>query len=94
MDLLLTPLLESPMNAARAPVKFIDAARCGAAGLYSDRPPYRGFIRDGVDGLLLGDRQGEWLAAIERLIQDPGERRRLADAGRRRALDLSRGEPL
>ncbi len=93
VDLLLTPLLESPMNAARAPVKFIDAARCGAAGLYSDRPPYRGFIRDGVDGLLLGDGQGDWLAAIERLIQDPGARRRLAEAGRRRALDLSRGEP-
>ena len=93
VDVLLTPLLESPLNAARAPVKFIDAARCGAAGLYSDRVPYRGFIRQGVDGLLLGDGHEEWLEAIERLIRDPGERRRLAAAGRLRALELSRGGP-
>ena len=91
-DLLLTPLLESPLNAARAPVKFIDAARCGAAGLYSDRSPYRGFIRPGIDGLLLGDRQQEWLEAIEWLIRDSGARRRLAAEGRRRALQLS-GSP-
>jgi len=88
-DLLLTPLLESPLNAARAPVKFIDAARCGAAGLYSDRSPYRGFIRPGVDGLLLGDRQQEWLEAIEWLIGDGEARHRLASEGRRRALQLS-----
>jgi glycosyltransferase involved in cell wall biosynthesis len=92
VDLLLTPLLESPMNAARAPVKFIDAARCGAAGLYSDRPPYRGFIRHGVDGLLLGDEQREWLQAIAQLIEDHQARRRLAEGGRQRALRLSRGE--
>jgi len=88
-DLLLTPLLESPLNAARAPVKFIDAARCGAAGLYSDRSPYRGFIRPGIDGLLLGDCQQEWLEAIEWLIGDGEARQRLAMAGRRRALQLS-----
>ncbi len=80
------------MNAARAPVKFIDAARCGAAGLYSDRPPYRGFIRHGVDGLLLGDEQREWLQAIAQLIEDHQARRRLAEGGRQRALRLSRGE--
>ncbi|MCX5961051.1 MAG: glycosyltransferase, partial [Cyanobacteria bacterium] len=88
-DLLLTPLLESPLNAARAPVKFIDAARCGAAGLYSDRLPYRGFIRPGIDGLLLGDGQKEWLEAIEWLIRDSEARHRLATEGRRRALQLS-----
>jgi len=88
-DLLLTPLLESPLNAARAPVKFIDAARCGAVGLYSDRSPYRGFIRPGIDGLLLGDRQLEWLEAIEWLIQDSEARLRIATEGRRRALQLS-----
>lgn len=94
VDLLLTPLLASPMNTARAPVKFIDAARCGAAGLYSDRPSYQGFIRHGVDGLLLGDAQRDWLEAIERLIDDPPARWRLAEEGRRRALGLSRhGSP-
>ncbi len=91
IDILLTPLLASPFNASRAPVKVIDAARCGAAGLYSDRAPYRGFVRDGLDGLLLDDEPSSWLAGIERLIADPGERRRLALGGRERALELVRG---
>jgi hypothetical protein len=91
IDILLTPLLASPFNAARAPVKVIDAARCGAAGLYSDRAPYRGFIRHGLDGLLLDDEPARWLAEIERLINDPGERRRLAEGGRQRALEMVQG---
>ncbi len=91
IDILLTPLLASPFNAARAPVKLIDAARCGAAGLYSDRPPYRGFVRHGHDGLLLADDPGRWLAAIEALIADPAERRRLAEGGLARALELAEG---
>jgi len=93
IDLLLSPLLASPFNAARAPVKFIDAARCGAAGLYSDREPYRGFVRDGIDGLLLDDRQGVWLERIEALIADPGRRQRLAAACRQRALELCAPTP-
>jgi glycosyltransferase involved in cell wall biosynthesis len=91
VDVLLTPLMDSPVNAARAPVKFIDAARVGAAGLYSDRPPYRGFIRQGIDGLLLGDCPWDWLEAIERLIDDGETRRRLAEEGRERALGMCRG---
>jgi glycosyltransferase involved in cell wall biosynthesis len=92
IDILLTPLLASTFNAARAPVKVIDAARSGAAGLFSNRPPYRGFVRDGIDGLLLDDDPANWLAAIDRLIAEPLERLRLAEAARRRALALSRGE--
>ncbi|MFN9621666.1 MAG: glycosyltransferase [Cyanobacteriota bacterium] len=91
VDLLLSPLLESPWNAARAPVKFVDAARCGAAGLYSDRVPYRGFIRHEIDGLLLPDQPQNWLEAIETLMDDSAMRRRLAEEGRRRALRLSCG---
>jgi glycosyltransferase involved in cell wall biosynthesis len=92
VDLLLTPLLPTRFNAAKAAVKVVDAARCGAAGLYSDRPPYRGFIRHGIDGLLLADSHQDWLEAIEGLIDDPSARRRLADGGRERALRLSRGD--
>ncbi len=92
IDLLLCPLLASPFNHCRAPVKFIDAARSGAAGLYSDRAPYRGFIRDGTDGLLLPDDQASWLRALEELLAAPLRRQALAQATRERALALSRGE--
>jgi hypothetical protein len=92
IDVLLCPLLESPFNHCRAPVKFIDAARSGAVGLYSDRPPYRGFIRDGVDGLLLPDDHPSWLEALNDLVLEPARRQELARQGRERALTLSRGE--
>jgi len=89
VDVLLCPLLASPFNAARAPVKFIDAARTGAVGLYSNRQPYRGWIRDGVDGVLVGDDPSDWLQAIEALILETGRRLRLAQACRQRALELA-----
>jgi hypothetical protein len=91
VDLLLVPLLEGRFNTARAPVKLIDAARCGAAALFSDRVPYRGFIQHGSDGLLLGDAMEDWLEAIEHLIADPGARQRLAEGARERALALCPG---
>ena len=93
IDLLLCPLLESPFNRARAAVKFIDAARTGAVGLFSDRQPYRGFVRNGVDGLLLADDPALWLEALERLISEPAERRQLAAACRHRALGLGERAP-
>lgn len=92
IDVLLCPLLESPFNHCRAPVKFIDAARSGAVGLYSDRPPYRGFIQHGIDGLLLPDHHPSWLDALNELVLSPGRRQELARRCRERALALSRGE--
>ena len=89
IDLLLCPLLDSRFNAARAPVKFIDAARTGAAGLYSDRQPYRGWIRDEVDGVLVGDDPGDWLRSIDALITDGERRHGLARACRQRSLELA-----
>jgi len=92
IDLLLCPLLETPFNHCRAPVKFIDAARSGAVGLYSDRPPYQGFIRPGIDGLLLPDEPACWIRAVEALLTDPERRQTLAAMARQRALALSQGE--
>jgi glycosyltransferase involved in cell wall biosynthesis len=89
IDLLLCPLLASPFNAARAPVKFIDAARTGAVGLYSDLPPYQGWIRDGIDGILLRNNTNDWINAIEALILDSALRVRLAKVCRQRALELA-----
>ncbi|WP_396103318.1 glycosyltransferase [Cyanobium sp. Morenito 9A2] len=92
VDILLSPLLATPFNAARAAVKCVDAARCGAAGLYSDRPPYRGFVRPDVDGLLLSDDQQQWLEAISDLVTKPHLRIALAHAGRERLLNLTKKE--
>jgi hypothetical protein len=86
----LAPLLPSRVNAARAPVKAFDAARLGAAGLYAGVEPYRGFVRDGVDGRLLPMRPEAWAEAILALVDDPAAGRALAGAARERLLALRR----
>jgi hypothetical protein len=78
------------VNAARAPVKAFDAARLGAAGLYADTPPFRGFVRDGQDGLLLPMEPAAWASAIRGLAADPARRLALATAARARLAALRR----
>ena len=82
--LLLAPLLPSAVNAARAPVKAFDALRLGAAGLYADTPPFQGFIRGGMDGLLLPMQPEAWASAITELMRDPGRRLSLSRAAAER----------
>jgi hypothetical protein len=85
LDMLLCPLVDNSFNAARAAVKFFDAVRLGAVGLYSNRLPYATFVEDGKDGLLLGDSQQQWLGAIDRLLRQPQERDLLVAEARKRA---------
>jgi hypothetical protein len=88
----LAPLFPSRLNDARAPVKAIDAARLGAAGLYADAPAYRGHVRHGEDGLLLPMEPGAWAEAIVALLADPDRRLRLARAARARLAQALRGD--
>ena len=88
LDCLLCPLMDNGFNRARAAVKFFDAARLNAVGLYSDRVPYSALVKHGEDGLLLADQRVQWLDAIDRLLNDPEWRERLATTSRRRAHDF------
>jgi hypothetical protein len=88
LDCLLCPLMDNGFNRARAAVKFFDAARLNAVGLYSDRVPYSALVKHGEDGLLLADQRVQWLDAIDRLLYDPEWRVRLATTSRRRAHDF------
>jgi len=71
-DIGLAPLLPGPFNAARGAVKFFDYARMGAAGVYTDVEPYRGFVRHDVDGLLLPNDPQCWVDRLVALAQ-PGD---------------------
>lgn len=83
-DIGLAPLLPSTVNAARAPTRFFEIARLRAAGIYSDVPPYAGFVRDGEDGLLLPNDTDAWAAAIAMLAGDGDRRRAIARAAETR----------
>lgn len=87
-DIALAPLLPSAFNAARGPTKFYDYTRMGAVGLYSDVAPYRGFVREGVDGILLDNEPLLWVEAILALAHDGGRRLALATAARQRVSDV------
>ncbi|HET7411104.1 MAG TPA: hypothetical protein VFJ18_00465 [Pararhizobium sp.] len=79
-DILLVPLLESRLNAARADTKRIDACRMGAAAVFSDGEAY-GRCRH-RDEILLDDRPQSWIAALDELIADPARRRAATAATR------------
>lgn len=85
-DIALAPLLPNAFNTARGPTKFFDYTRLGAAGIYSNSPPYQGFIRDGVDGVLLGNDPEVWAEAILGLAADVEKRRGIVASARNRAL--------
>lgn len=88
----LAPLLPGAFNAARGAVKFYDYARMEAVGLYSDVEPYRGFVRDNVDGLLLPNDPQRWIDMLVALAQ-PGDPtiQRLREGVRARIASLSAG---
>lgn len=73
----LAPLLNSHFNSARGATKFYDYARMDAVGIYSNVPPYLGFIRDQVDGFLLKNEPPLWVEKILELANAPSLRANL-----------------
>lgn len=88
-DIGLAPLLPNAFNHARGPTKFFDYARMGAAGIYTDVPPYQGFIRHGVDGLLVENNSEQWVSAILEFVKGETRRRNIANSARERALGMA-----
>jgi hypothetical protein len=89
-DVGLAPLLPGAFNAARGAVKFYDYARMGAVGVYTDVAPYRGFVRDGVDGMLLPNEPARWIdALVELAVQDGALLARLKDGVRARVREAA-----
>jgi len=82
----LAPLLDSPFNAARSWVKFIDIARAGAVGVFADSPVFAPLVRHGENGLVAGPDPDAWVEAVCRLAGDADLRHRLAAA----ALETAR----
>ncbi len=86
-DILLAPLDRSHTSRSKCPNKYLEYSVAGAAGIYSDTPPYSEVVADGQTGLLLGgDDEAAWTAALERLAGDATLRQSLAAAAYRDVL--------
>ena len=69
----------NPFCEAKSELKFFEAALAGVPTVASPTGPFRRAIAHGANGLL-ADSQDEWFAALVRLIENPAERARLAQA--------------
>lgn len=70
----LAPLLPSKFNAARGATKWMDYARMGAVGIYTDVQPYSDHVLHAKDGLLLPNTPELWVQQILDLAGDPAKR--------------------
>jgi len=78
-DIGLCPVMDHEFNTqGKSDLKFLDYTMIGAATIASNRRPYTDSMIHGKNGLLVGDDPQEWIDAINRLLDQPGLRRKLA----------------
>lgn len=88
IDIGLVPLDRNPFNECKSYLKGLEYAACGIPCVATPTGPYRGFVRDGEDGLL-PSTPAEWLAALELLVSDDALRRRMGRAARAKAETMT-----
>jgi glycosyltransferase involved in cell wall biosynthesis len=86
IDIGVYPLPDDPWVAGKSGLKAIQYMAFGIPVVASHAGFTPEVVADGETGILVRT-ETEWLAALERLIRDPGLRQRLGTAGRRRALE-------
>jgi hypothetical protein len=69
------PLLDTPFNRGKSPVRPLEYAALGLAVLASDVPAYRGSLADGWAGQLVPNTPDAWHAALDWMIRDQDLRR-------------------
>lgn len=81
----LAPLAPTQFNRCKSALKALEYAARGIVVVASDVEPYRGFVRHGETGFLVG-RDHQWGEYLELLAADPGLRARMGAAAREQAL--------
>jgi glycosyltransferase involved in cell wall biosynthesis len=79
----LAPIADHPFYNCKTNTKVRDYAAAGAAGLFSDTPLYREYVRPDVTGILVPNEPGAWKRMIVELAADPARIERIRQAARR-----------
>lgn len=87
MDVGMAPLLDTPFNAGKSPIKALEYAAIGVPAVVTDHPVYRPVVEPGITGFLCRT-PGEWIRALSQLWDDPSLRHRMGTAARERARAL------
>jgi hypothetical protein len=78
----LAPLLDTPFNRCKSPIKAMDYAAMGMVVLASDMAVYQGSIADGPAGRLVANQHQAWYATLAWMLRDQDLRRSIADRAR------------
>jgi glycosyltransferase involved in cell wall biosynthesis len=81
-DIGIMPMPDDPWARGKSAMKALLCMAMGIPVVAADVGTNRDVIASGINGLLAGTPQ-DWLAALDRLVRDAGERLRLGAAGRR-----------
>jgi GT2 family glycosyltransferase/tetratricopeptide (TPR) repeat protein/glycosyltransferase involved in cell wall biosynthesis len=79
VDFALIPLLNEPSNNAKSNIKWLEYSACKIAGIYSKSPAYNASIQHQKTGLLVENNENDWFEAIQYLIENPKQRKRIAE---------------
>ncbi|MFJ3058887.1 glycosyltransferase family 4 protein [Herbaspirillum sp. NPDC087042] len=82
-DIALIPLAADEYNQCKSYIKWLDYSAAGIASVFSDVSVYNEVVKHRHTGLLLGNSGVEWLDAITALIEQPEQRRALAEAAQK-----------
>lgn len=83
IDIAVVPLKDEPLNECKSNIKYLDFSACAIPGAYSRVGPYIDTATNGKNALLVPNEPDAWVAAVERLVEDPGLRAELGRAAAR-----------
>lgn len=84
-DIAIAPLRDTPFNASKSNVKYLDYAMAGIPGVYSDLEPYRS-VKDGFTGLKCRTEK-DWYQNLRHFIDIPDFARRIAANAKEHVLE-------
>lgn len=87
LDIACGPLVKDRFNEGKSDIKWQESALMGAAFVGSNVGPYRDTINNVEDGYLVENTLDEWYGALEKLVTDAAERKRIANNAKKRVLE-------